>query len=166
MKISDPDLDIHPPLNFFLSGYQRVYSAKLPPLACQHKQNSQLSLQKRKSFQIRSRISGQTAASDITHIWDSAGKIDFKYLLAWFRDSLWSDETCNSAILWIASANLKYYRLVKSLGGGTKSNKNICWGKCIFAMANLQIQKPQMLNDFPPMSDHALTSPIKLAISL
>ena len=31
MKISDSDLDIHPPLNSLQGGHQRVYSAKLPP---------------------------------------------------------------------------------------------------------------------------------------
>jgi len=33
--------------------------------------------------------------------------------------SLWFDETCNFIQLWIASANFKYYQLVKSLRGGT-----------------------------------------------
>ncbi len=39
----------------------------------------------------------------------------------------------------------------------TKSNKNIGWKKCIFAMTNLQIRQLRMRHNFP-VSDYILTS--------
>ena len=52
-------------------------------------------------------------------------------------------------IIHITSAHLTNFRSSYILPSGTKSNKKIGWKKCIFAMANLQTQKPQMRNIFP-----------------
>ena len=58
--------------------------------------------------------------------------------------------------LHIASAHLTNFKSLQILHEGTKSNKNIGWKKCIFAIANLQTHYHDRSSVFLRVSDHNL----------
>ena len=94
MKFSDPDLDpsatelTHKWLPTRLFG-------QIAPLPTRTKKINSYRCKNENRLNIRFRIPQQTAASDRTQILILKDKMDFKYMLAELRGSLWFDETHN-----------------------------------------------------------------------